>query len=92
MSASFGSLRREDQRCDTREFVAIAQLVGEKDGNVEDPGRGRNVLTGQRCCNLIVDVQDGEDFGSRDSVQSQQEDDGETDIEPDSRLLACLNP
>lgn len=91
MPASFGSLGRQDQRCDVGKSVAIAKLVGEKNSNVEDPSRGRNESTRQSRCNLVVGVQDGEDFRSRNTMQSQQEDHREADIEPDPRLLACFS-
>ena len=45
----------------------------------------------ERCGDLIVDVQDGEHFHSRDSMQCQDEYHSEANVESNARLLACFD-
>lgn len=83
-------MRRKKQRDNIGESIAVAKLVSEQDRYVEDPGGCWDIFARCGRSDLVVDVEDSEDFDGRDAVQRQKEDDCKSYIEPDSGFLACL--
>ena len=67
--------------CHVAKPVALTELVCEENTNVPYPRCCWYVLSRELRCELIVDVENGEDFGSRDAVEDDEEKDGKGIVE-----------
>ena len=70
------------------EAVSLAELVGREQEDVEHPRRHGHVSPGKRRRDLVVDVEDRQDLDCRDTVEDDQEKEGEEVVERRALLEA----
>lgn len=68
----------------------MTQFIGEEDSNVECPGGESNILLGEGSGDLEVEVEDCKDLEDAEAVEGEEENNGEGEVESDTRCQSSV--